>query len=59
MSESTGPNKHTAIGVGLNLLLLALITYGFVQSDDWKWAWGLVAVPIFIVTLVYARHLRR
>lgn len=50
-------NKHTAIGVCLNLLLLLLIGYGYSQSEDYKWAWVLVAIPIAVVTLRYARHL--
>ena len=50
-------NKHTAIGVCLNLLLLALIAYGYARSEDYQWAWVLVGVPIAIVTLRYARHL--
>ena len=50
-------NRHTAIGVCLNLLLLALIAYGYAQSDDYKWAWLLVGAPIAIVTLRYAWHL--
>ena len=50
-------NKHTAIGVLLNLLLLILVGYGYAQSEDYKWAWVLVGVPIAIVTLRYARHL--
>ncbi len=50
-------NKHTAIGVCLNLLLLALIGYGYAGSEDYKWAWVLVGVPIAVVTLRYAWHL--
>ena len=50
-------NKHTAIGVGLNLLLLGMISYGYVQSEDYKWAWVLVFIPIAVVTLRYAWHL--
>lgn len=50
-------DKHTVIGVCLNLLLLILIAYGYVRSEDYKWAWVLVGVPIAIVTLRYARHL--
>lgn len=50
-------NRHTAIGVCLNLLLLILIAYGYTRSDDYKWAWVLVAVPIAVVTLRYAWHL--
>jgi hypothetical protein len=53
------PTRHTAIGIALNVALLALIAYGFRQSDDYRWAWLLVAVPIVIVTLTYARHLGR
>ena len=50
-------DKHTAIGVCLNLLLLALIAYGYSRSEDYRWAWVLVGVPIAIVTLRYAWHL--
>jgi tellurite resistance protein TehA-like permease len=50
-------NKHTAIGVCLNLLLLAMISYGYWQSEDYKWAWVLVFIPIAVVTLRYAWHL--
>ena len=50
-------DKHTAIGVCLNLLLLALIGYGYAQSANYKWAWVLVGVPIGVVTLRYAWHL--
>ena len=50
-------NKHTAIGVCLNLLLLVLVGYGYAQSEDYQWAWVLVGVPITIVTLRYVRHL--
>ncbi len=50
-------NKHTAIGVCLNLLLMGLIAYGYVRSETYKWAWLLVAVPIAVVTLRYAWHL--
>ena len=50
-------NKHTAIGVALNLLLLLMIAYGYWQSEDFKWAWVLVGIPIGVVTLRYAWHL--
>ncbi len=50
-------NRHTVIGVCLNLLLLALIGYGYARSEDYKWAWVLVGIPIAIVTLRYAWHL--
>jgi hypothetical protein len=56
--ERAAPTRHTAIGVGLNVLLLAMIAYGFWQSDEWRWAWALVALPIIVVTITYARHLR-
>jgi hypothetical protein len=49
--------RHTRIGIWLNLLLLGLIAYGFLQSDRWRWAWLLVAIPIALVTLNYVRHL--
>ena len=49
--------RHTAVGIGLNLLLLALIGYGYWRSDDWKSGWLLVGVPIAIVTIRYTRHL--
>ena len=49
--------KHTAIGVGLNLLLLGMIGYGYWQSEGLRWAWVLVGVPIGVVTLRYAWHL--
>ena len=49
-------DKHTVIGICLNLLLLALIVYGYCQSEDYRWAWVLVGLPIAIVTLRYARH---
>ena len=49
-------DKHTVIGICLNLLLLVLIGYGYSQSEDYRWAWVLVALPIAIVTLRYARH---
>ncbi len=52
-----GATKHTAIGVALNLLLLAMIGYGYWRSDDWKWAWVLVGIPITVVTFRYAWHL--
>jgi len=50
-------NKHTAIGVALNLLLLLMIAYGYWQSEGFKWAWVLVGIPIGVVTLRYAWHL--
>ncbi len=50
-------NKHTAIGVCLNLFLLLLIGYGYSQSEDYQWAWVLVGVPIGVVTFRYAWHL--
>ena len=49
-------DKHTVIGICLNLLLLALIGYGYRQSEDYRWAWVLVGVPIGVVTLRYAWH---
>ncbi len=49
--------RHTAVGIGLNLLLLTLIGYGYWRSDDWKSGWVLVGVPIAVVTIRYARHL--
>ena len=52
-------DRHTAIGICLNLLLLMLIGYGYSRSEDYKWAWVLVAVPIAVVTLRYAWHLVR
>jgi hypothetical protein len=51
--------KHTAIGVGLNLLLLSMICYGYWQSEDLQWAWVLVGIPIAVVTIRYAWHLIR
>ena len=39
------------------MLLLVLIAYGYYQSEDYRWAWVLVGVPIAIVTLRYVRHL--
>ena len=64
MSKSPRPsdttpvaNKHTAIGVALNLLLLFMIAYGYWQSEDFKCAWVLVGIPIAAVTLRYAWHL--
>ena len=56
-TTSTGATKHTAIGVVLNLLLLAMISYGYWQSENWKWTWVLVGIPITIVTIRYAWHL--
>ena len=50
-------DKHTVIGICLNLLLLALIAYGYSRSEDYPWAWVLVGVPIAVVTLRYAWHL--
>ena len=50
-------NKHTAIGICLNLVLLALIAYGYFRSEDYKWAWVLVGVPIAVVTVRYTWHL--
>lgn len=50
------PNKHTAMGIALNLLLLAMIAYGFWQSEQWRLAWALVAIPIAVVTVGYIRH---
>ena len=41
----------------MNLLLLAMISYGYWQSEDYKWAWVLVFIPIAVVTLRYAWHL--
>ena len=54
-----GATKHTAIGVGLNVLLLSMIGYGYHQSEHWKWAWVLVGIPIGIVTVRFAWHLIR
>ena len=45
------------IGICLNVLLLALIAYGYSRSEDYPWAWLLVGAPITIVTLRYAWHL--
>lgn len=50
-------DRHTVIGICLNLLLLVLIGYGYVRSEDFKYAWVLVGAPIGIVTLRYAWHL--
>jgi hypothetical protein len=50
------PTRHTVVAIGLNVLLLALIVYGYVQSETLRWAWVLVGVPILIVTLQYVRH---
>jgi hypothetical protein len=36
-----------------------MIGYGYWQSDDWKWTWVLVGIPITVVTLRYAWHLMR
>ena len=48
--------SNTSVAIGLNILLLAMIGYGFVQSEDLRWAWVLVGVPIVIVTITYLRH---
>lgn len=47
---------YTLSAIGLNLLLLAMIAYGYSQSHDLKWAWIAVALPIAYVTLVYIHH---
>ena len=54
--DQPAADKHTVIGICLNLLLLVLIGYGYSQSEDYRWAWALVGLPIAIVTLRYARH---
>ncbi len=60
MSDEPQPMKtggtYTLTAIGLNLLLLAMIAYGYSSSRDLKWAWILVALPIAYVTLVYIRH---
>jgi hypothetical protein len=48
--------RYTLTAIGLNLLLLAMIAYGYVESRDLKWAWITVAVPIAVVTVTYIRH---
>jgi len=48
--------RYTLSAIGLNVLLLAMIAYGYVQSRDLKWAWIAVAVPIAVVTVTYIRH---
>ncbi|HJN45654.1 MAG: hypothetical protein CL477_19775 [Acidobacteria bacterium] len=58
-AEPGSATKHTAIGVGLNLVLLSMIGYGYWQSEDLQWAWVLVGIPIAVVTLRYAWHLIR
>ena len=40
-------------------LRVAMIGYGYWRSEDWKWTWVLVGIPITIVTLRYAWHLLR
>ena len=57
--EQPVANRHTVIGIILNLLLLLMITYGFLQSQDFKWAWAMVGVPIGLVTLSYGWHFVR
>ena len=46
----------TAVAIGLNILLLAMIVFGYTQSEDLRWAWILVGIPIVIVTATYVRH---
>lgn len=46
----------TAFAIGLNVLLLAMLAYGYTQSKDLRWAWVLVAIPIAAVTVTYIRH---
>ena len=50
-----GPST-TLVAIGLNMLLLALIVFGYWQSEGLQWAWVLVGVPIVIVTITYVRH---
>ena len=50
------PNRHTTNAILLNLLLLAMIAYGYYQSETLHWAWVLVAIPIVVVTFTYVRH---
>ena len=47
----------TSVAILLNILLLSMIVYGYLQSEDLRWAWVLVGVPIVIVTITYVRHL--
>ena len=54
-TEKTG-GAYTASAIGLNLVLLAMIAYGYTQSNDLKWAWIMVGIPIAYVTVVYIRH---
>jgi hypothetical protein len=53
--QKTG-GRYTATAIGLNVLLLAMIVYGYTESRDLKWAWILVGIPIAVVTLTYIRH---
>lgn len=55
--QAPAPGGSTTLyAIGLNLLLLGMIAYGYRQSDDLRWAWVLVAIPIAIVTATYIRH---
>ena len=47
------PVSTTMTAILLNLLLLAMIAYGYIQ---YMLAWVLVAVPIIVVTATYFRH---
>lgn len=53
--QKTG-GRYTVTAIGLNLLLLAMIAYGYSESRDLKWAWIMVGVPIAFVTVTYIRH---
>lgn len=46
----------TSVAILLNVLLLSMIVYGYLQSEDLRWAWVLVGVPIVSVTITYVRH---
>jgi hypothetical protein len=53
--QKTG-GRYTVTAIGLNVLLLAMIAYGYSESRDLKWAWIMVGIPIAVVTITYIRH---
>jgi hypothetical protein len=54
--SSEGGASTTSVAILLNMLLLSMIVYGYLQSEELRWAWVLVGVPIVIVTITYVRH---
>lgn len=56
--EPPRPSRVTArIGAVLNLALLALVLYGYGESERWRTAWLLAATPVAAAVLAFGWHL--